>query len=67
MSGDVFVSLHPYRFELDGISSSHDLMNASFGSYGEMNKGWSADDAKGFIKILSNAGKIYNHVNQNND
>ena len=67
VSGDVFVSLHPYRFELDGISSPHDLMNASFGSYGEMNKGWSADDAKGFIKILSNSGKIYNHVNQNND
>ncbi|RTE54444.1 argininosuccinate synthase [Arenibacter aquaticus] len=67
VSGDVFVSLHPYRFELDGIASPHDLMNASFGSYGEMNKGWTADDAKGFIKILSNSGKIYNHVNQNND
>ena len=64
VSGDVFVSLHPYRFELNGISSKHDLMNASFGSYGEINKGWSADDAKGFIKILSNAGKIYNHVNK---
>ncbi len=67
VSGDVFVSLHPYRFELNGIVSKHDLMNASFGSYGEMNKGWSADDAKGFIKILSNSGKIYNHVNKNHD
>lgn len=67
VSGDVFVSLHPYRFELNGIASDHDLMNASFGSYGEMNKGWSADDAKGFIKILSNAGKIYNHVNPSHD
>ncbi|SDD56525.1 argininosuccinate synthase [Pricia antarctica] len=65
VSGDVYVSLHPYRFELNGISSEHDLMNASFGSYGEINKGWSADDAKGFIKILSNSGKIYNHVNKN--
>lgn len=67
VSGDVFVSLHPYRFELNGIDSEHDLMNASFGSYGEINKGWSADDAKGFIKILSNAGKIYSHVNGSND
>lgn len=67
VSGDVFVTLHPYRFELNGISSKNDLMNASFGSYGEMNKGWTADDAKGFIKILSNSGKIANHVNQNND
>lgn len=65
VSGDVLVTLHPYRFELNGINSTHDLMNASFGSYGEMNKGWTADDAKGFIKILSNPGKIANHVNKN--
>jgi argininosuccinate synthase len=63
VSGDVFVSLYPYRFVIDGISSEHDLMNASFGNYGEMNKAWKADDAKGFIKILSNQNKIYNHVN----
>jgi len=63
VSGDVFVSLYPFQFRLDGIASPHDLMNASFGSYGEMNKGWSADEAKGFIKILSNPGKIANHVN----
>ncbi|MEH6680415.1 MAG: argininosuccinate synthase domain-containing protein [Sediminicola sp.] len=67
VSGDVFISLHPYRFQLLGIESEHDLMNASFGSYGEMNKGWTADEAKGFIKIVSNAGKIYNHVNHKND
>ncbi|MBT8301514.1 MAG: argininosuccinate synthase [Maribacter sp.] len=67
VSGDVFVALYPFQFRLNGISSEHDLMNAFFGSYGEMHKGWTADDAKGFIKILSNAGKIYNHVNQNHD
>jgi argininosuccinate synthase len=42
-------------------------MNASFGSYGEMHKGWTADEAKGFIKIMSNPGKIYNHVNHDYD
>ena len=67
VSGDVFLTLFPYRFELNGIHSSHDLMNASFGKYGEINKGWTADDAKGFIKILSNPGKIANHVNQEYD
>ncbi|AYN69177.1 argininosuccinate synthase [Euzebyella marina] len=67
VSGDVFVGLYPFQFRLNGISSQHDLMNASFGSYGEMNKGWTADDAKGFIKILSNSGKIYNHVNPSDD
>jgi argininosuccinate synthase len=64
VSGDVFVTLHPYRFALDGIASEHDLMNASFASYGETNEGWTAADAKGFIKISSNQGKIFNHVNQ---
>ena len=63
VNGDVYVTLHPYRFELEGVSSHNDLMNASFGSYGEMNKGWTADDAKGFIKISANAHKIYGSVN----
>ena len=63
VNGDVFVSLHPYRFAIDGISSKNDLMNASFGSYGEMNKGWTADEAKGFIKLSANQSKIYYHVN----
>ncbi|MGB3774732.1 MAG: argininosuccinate synthase, partial [Leeuwenhoekiella sp.] len=63
VSGEVYVTLHPYRFTLEGIKSKHDLMNASFGAYGEMNKGWTADDAKGFIKLLANQNKIYNHVN----
>jgi argininosuccinate synthase len=39
-------------------------MNAAFGSYGEENKGWSADDAKGFIKLLSNQNKIHQFVNK---
>ena len=63
VSGEVFITLHPYRFTLDGIKSENDLMNSSFGNYGEENKAWTSQDAKGFIKILSNAGKIYQHVN----
>lgn len=63
VNGDVFVTLYPHRFELEGVNSPNDLMNASFGSYGEMNKGWTADDAKGFIKITANAHKIYRSVN----
>ncbi len=62
VTGDVFVTLHPYRFVLDGVESSFDLMNSSFGNYGEENKAWTATDAKGFIKILSNPGKIYQYV-----
>ncbi|MDE1207608.1 argininosuccinate synthase [Tenacibaculum larymnensis] len=64
VTGDVFVNLKPYHFTLDGIDSPHDLMNTKFGSYGEMNKGWTAEDAKGFIKLLGNQNKIYQQVNQ---
>ena len=63
VNGDVIVSLYPYRFTLDGVTSPHDLMNSKEASYGEMNVGWTADDAKGFIKILSNQNKIFNQVN----
>lgn len=63
VSGEVNVTLKPYHFSLDGIKSKHDLMNAKFGSYGEENKGWTADEAKGFIKILGNQNKIYHQVN----
>ena len=63
VNGDIVVSLYPYRFTLDGVTSPHDLMNSKVASYGEMNVGWTADDAKGFIKILSNQNKIFNQVN----
>ena len=63
VSGDVTVTLRPYHFSLDGITSNNDLMSAKFGSYGEENKGWTADDAKGFIKIYGNQSKIYQSVN----
>lgn len=63
VSGDVMVTLKPYHFSLDGIISKHDLMSAKFESYGEENKAWTAEDAKGFIKILGNQNKIYQQVN----
>jgi len=63
VSGQVTVTLKPYHFSLDGISSENDLMNADFGSYGEENKGWTAEEAKGFIKIYGNQSKIYQRIN----
>ncbi len=63
VSGDVMVSLKPYHFSLDGIVSKHDLMSSKFASYGEESKGWTPEDAKGFIKILGNQNKIYQQVN----
>ena len=63
VSGQVFLKLHPYRFELIGVESPHDLMNAKFGSYGEENLAWTGEDAKGFIKIFSNASRIHQSIN----
>ena len=64
VSGQVFVKLKPYRFELQGVESQHDLMKSGFGDYGETVKAWSADDVKGFTKILSNPLKVYHKVNK---
>lgn len=55
VTGKVFLKLEHKRFELEGVESEYDLMQSSYGQYGEMNKGWSGDDVKGFTKILSNA------------
>lgn len=64
VSGKVFVRLRPYHFDLIGIESPHDLSSSSFAQYGEMNNAWTADDVKGFTKILSMPLKIYNSVNK---
>jgi argininosuccinate synthase len=64
VTGKVIIKLLPYTFQLVGIESEHDLMNSKFGQYGEMNKGWTADDAKGYTKILSNQLKIFYAVNK---
>ncbi|WP_129715106.1 argininosuccinate synthase [Pedobacter sp. SYP-B3415] len=66
VSGKVFVELQPYRFQVIGIESDHDLMSNKFGSYGEMNNAWSGDDVKGFSKIFGNQVMIWHKVNQDN-
>lgn len=63
VTGKVIIELHPYRFIIQGIDSEKDLMTSDFGTYGEMNKNWSGEDAKGFTKILANSMQIFNHVN----
>src|ERR1700759_696185 len=63
VTGKVFVTLQPYRYTVTGIESAHDLMSSKFGSYGEMNKGWSGDDVKGFARIFGNQTSIFHKVN----
>ncbi len=64
VSGKVFVRLEPHRFTLKGIESPHDLMSSKFGSYGEMNKGWSGADVKGFARIFGNQTSIFHKINE---
>ena len=63
VSGKVSIQLRPYHFDLIGIESAHDLMNSGFAEYGEMNNAWTAEDVKGFTKMIAMPLKIYNAVN----
>ena len=66
VDGTVEVTLRPYSYTLVGVESNFDLMKTDFGEYGEVNKAWSADDVKGFTKIMSNSMKIYYNKKKNN-
>ncbi|HEU4555507.1 MAG TPA: argininosuccinate synthase [Chitinophaga sp.] len=63
VTGQVFVTLMPYRFQVTGIESPYDLMSSKFGKYGEMNSGWSGEDVRGFSKIFGNQTMIWHQVN----
>lgn len=67
VTGEVFVQLNPYYFTITGIHSRYDLMSAKFGSYGEMNRGWTGDDVRGFSKIFGNQTAIYHKVATENN
>ncbi len=67
VTGDVYVQLMPYRFQVTGIESPYDLMSSKFGKYGEMNTGWSGNDVRGFSKIFGNQTAIYHAVKNTAD
>lgn len=62
VSGTVELTLRPYSYTLVGVETPYDLMKTDFGEYGEVNKAWTADDVKGFTKIMGNPMKIYYNV-----
>jgi len=66
VTGNVFVQLMPYRFQIIGIESSYDLMNSKFGKYGEMNTGWTGEDVRGFSKIFGNQTAIWHAIQKEN-
>ena len=66
VNGTVIVELRPLSMSMVGVDSPDDLVKTKFGEYGEMQKGWTADDAKGFIKVLSTPLRVYyaNHKDE---
>ena len=66
VNGVVTLELRPYGFSTVGVDSADDLVKNKFGEYGETQKGWTADDAKGFIKVTSTPLRLYyaNHQDE---
>lgn len=66
VTGEVYVQLLPYRFQVIGIESPYDLMSSKFGKYGEMNTGFTGEDVRGFSKIFGNQTSIWTAVKEEN-
>ncbi|NUO82809.1 argininosuccinate synthase [candidate division KSB1 bacterium] len=66
VSGMVSVHLAPYRFQILGVTSPHDLMSPEFSAYNEASHSWTAEDTRGFAKMLANPYTIYYKVNKPN-
>ena len=59
VNGTAILKLRPYGFETVGVDSADDLQKSKLGEYGEMQHGWTSEDAKGFIKVLSTPLRVY--------
>ena len=59
VNGEVTLELRPYSFSTVGVDSPDDLVKNKLGEYGEGAKGWTSEDAKGFIKVSSTALRAY--------
>ena len=59
VNGTAILKLQPYGFQTVGIESDDDLTKSKLGEYGETQTGWTADEAKGFIKVSSTPLRVY--------
>ena len=59
VSGTAILRLRPFGFDTVGVDSPNDLQKSKLGEYGETQTGWTADEAKGFIKLLSTPLRVY--------
>ena len=59
VNGTAILKLRPLGFETVGVDSDDDLLKSKLGEYGEMQHGWTSEEAKGFIKVLSTPLRVY--------
>ena len=59
VTGTAILKLRPLGFETVGVDSDNDLTKSKLGEYGEMQHGWTAEEAKGFIKVSSTPLRVY--------
>ena len=59
VNGTAILKWRPDGCQTVGVDSPDDLTKSKLGEYGEMNHGWTADDAKGFIKISSTPLRVF--------
>lgn len=66
VTGTAILKIMPKHFETVGVDSPNDLVKNKLGEYGETQKGWTAEEAKGFIKVTSTALRAYyaNHPDE---
>ena len=65
VNGTAILRLRPYGFQSVGVDSPDDLTKSKLGEYGEMQHGWTAQDAKGFIKVSSTPLRVYYGMHPN--
>ncbi|AGB27554.1 argininosuccinate synthase [Prevotella dentalis DSM 3688] len=59
VNGTAILKLRPYGFQTVGVDSDDDLTKSKLGEYGEMQHGWTAEDAKGFIKLTATPLRVF--------
>ncbi len=59
VNGTAILKLRPYSFQTVGVDSDDDLTKSKLGEYGEIQHGWTSEEAKGFIKLTSTPLRVY--------
>lgn len=67
VNGTAILKLRPFSFQTVGVDSPDDLTKSKLGEYGEMQHGWTAEDAKGFIKVSSTPLRVYYGMHPNEE